>query len=118
MQMPQYGLGNQFELGLEIDEAYASIDTEKIASGTSELLGIDGADVSSGRQPIVSFSWPFRSLIWTSDDCSTSNIDFDIETELCLLHQTDYSIRIQLDSQNSSNITPVSYTHLTLPTKA
>tara|TARA_A100001037_G_scaffold302122_1_gene333071 strand:- start:775 stop:3960 length:3186 start_codon:yes stop_codon:yes gene_type:complete len=105
MQMPQYGLGNQFELGLEIDEAYASIDTEKIASGTSELLGIDGADVSSGRQPIVSFSFPFRSLIWTSDDCSTSNTDFDIKTELCLWHQTDYSIRIQLDSQNSSNIT-------------
>ena len=105
LQLPQYGLGNQLEIDLELDEAYSIIETETIASGTSGLLGVDGDDVNSVRQPIVSFMWPYRSLLWTSADCSSSNIDFDVETELCLWSETDYLIRIQLDSQNSSNIT-------------
>ena len=114
MQLPQYGLGDQFEVGLEMNQAYALIETETIASGTSGLLGVDGNQVFSGREPIVRFQWPYRSVLWTSADCSTSNLDFDIETELCLWSEIDYSIRLQLDEESNITLIPGGTAHVSM----
>jgi hypothetical protein len=68
-------------------------------------MGVDSGETRPGAQPIVGFDWPYRSVLWTSEDCSTSYPDNDLETQLCFWTQTDYSIDLVLEPGQTDNLT-------------
>jgi len=105
MQLPHYNQIGELELDQTLNQAYGMVDTEVLASGTSLLMGVQIDEVMSGTQPIVSFSWPYRNILWTSSDCSSSDWDGDFETELCIWSQTDYSMDLSFEPGQPSSIT-------------
>ncbi len=94
----------QLPLGLTADEAYLSIQTQHIASGNSGLMGIASGDSAGGTQPIVRFDWPERFLLWTSDDCETSDYDGNTQTELCLFYESDYSMQLAVNQGEAESV--------------
>ena len=105
LQLPQYSQSGQLDLGQTLNQAYGMVETRVLASGTSALMGVQGDSFMSGTQPIVSFSWPYRSILWTSSDCPSSDWDNDFETQLCIWSEVDYSMDLSFEPGQSSTIT-------------
>jgi hypothetical protein len=105
LQLPQYSQSGQLDLGQTLNQAYGMVETRVLSSGTSALMGVQGDSFMSGTQPIVSFSWPYRSILWTSSDCPSSDWDNDFETQLCIWSEVDYSMDLSFEPGQSSTIT-------------
>ena len=105
LQLPQRDSNGDLDLDQTLNQAYGLVETQVLASGASSLMGVDSGETRSGAQPIVGFDWPYRSVLWTSEDCSTSYPDNDLETQLCFWTQTDYSIDLVLEPGQTNNLT-------------
>jgi hypothetical protein len=118
IQGPQSNSAEQLPLGGELDDAYSLISSTNIASGSSSLMGFYGDNFNAGSHPIINFNWPIRQIMWTSDDCSTSNSDADIGLDLCMWASTEYSMElsVQLGQEDYIILEPnqVSIIHLNL----
>ena len=103
-------LDNQGALltGQTLTDAYGVINTRIIASSSDNLMGIFGNNVESASQPIVNFNWPNRDIIWTTDDCSNSDINED-KWDVCMWSENVWDIEISSDPVEMSFTPSQSY---------
>jgi len=90
---PQLGTNGELLTGQTLTDAYGVINTRIITSSSDNLMGIFGNNIQSSSQPIVNFDWPNRDIIWTTDDCSSSEYSEE-KWDVCMWSENVWDVEI------------------------
>ena len=94
----------EMPLGRTLDQSYAAINTRVITTSNDNLMGVFGSGLGSSSQPIVSFDWPNRDIIWSTPDCSEQTSPED-SWGICMWTENLYNMEIELEPGTDADIT-------------